>query len=1490
MKTSNLRKKIWFKVISLSMMQLFMLNSIVFAFDFQDSAYKNDNRNDYRDKFNSQVAMLNIPANSVIPMSKESTARDINDVSDVDYNLIIENLKGCDLKTKCAILKTVGCSELQAATRLTEKGYKADDVAKSLKEEGFDQEKVADAIETIIKKERNFSSQENVSKNTLKTSAEEEKGSEKEESEEYVEQGLALEKDKKERLEVNRQIDFIIEKEAERIIEKTIRDDALQRQVIEVVKLMLNEGKRGVVLFEVLKKSGFSNEKIISALLSVGVDLKEIISMFKQANISCEDIVKALFSSQSSYSAKEIYAALIACGYDDEEIISAFRISGIAANEILKISSELGRDMINVAKAMIKAGFSYTQIAKAYLLKAMKWTWDKSVDIINCAVKAFDAFITNISRKISSKEDLAYTLIVEDILNAGKVVIEDQNVMTSMFAIKKVANDFGVNLDGYNIGLETLKELENGAIINLDNNHWVTFAGVEKDMVTIIDNGEKKQISLFELKMRWDSNALLVNKNKSGLKNINDLKMRQIRGGRSANNAWKAIQREVGRERKDLTKPVDEYTGEAEELLGVDEYRGSSNFFAQMYVDGFDANVAMGEMNSGITATESTALATEGQFTDAFTNAAETPDEYSSAPATDELIEKVDGISEDIAEALNIDEYRSSSNFFAKLHVSSYDAVDMFVDGEVNYMKSMALAGEGKWEESWDTLCVAQYQFNGNASQVWMGLMSEDDAREVGKVVKPIITAVCTIIGGYLGGDEGAAIGAFVGTLCSSMFDYDMQQMAKNNNNVDGFNKGLGIYAKYAVISAAAAYCSSWLGGELGDWWSGGSEAAGGTAGGTTGGTAGGGATGGAVGGGTTSVGTSAGTGQVISAAVQQAVKQSLSSYVLTYGLDKAGVDDPYLRAAIIGIVGAYSGSQGWGVDTQSMVEGCLSNVAMEGIRELGEDQGWDPAITESLAAIVGTIVTSAVDAGFDTYAASNNNVTETGTDSAVTDSTEDESEPPAGGDIVLTDSTGTVNTFTNSFSNNMKNSAGDLCAKIASNIVVAVAEKNGAGPEVTQMLSYVAKSLTKDAVNAGLSENEKFTWSDVGKAAKEGQSALIVTGMRNYLVDQCGMTEEDATAVIYSAMVSADMSATNNNIGNENSNSLGLTLTNNLNSLVNGPGYEGNAYDRASYTNTFNTNAENLDNSVNNNGNSFISAYSNLKSEEVKGRQMSYSIETFDTMINAAETGVKQHLAKKQAEKQNIELAHNSLTGQQLIETFKNEEPGLHVYGDMDNNKPTMLLIHGAGGEPADFAFFVDTYQGEYNIVFYTYSQKDDLDQTSSNLIAEWGTFTSENGVENTVVVEHSFGQTVFRNAVINDGTGVFNNADSIALTPIYGGDAGAEGSSTGVAGVVTGVAGYGNTVNAVDPLGEKSQSLYSSNNLNLFNERVGSNNVIMIQGDTHSPNNSSSETFTNNWQNAFNSANISVSLEQTTTYSHTEALVSPIAREVFDDMLRNR
>ena len=538
---SGLTNKLWFKAIAFIVLQMFFLTQadISWAANYRErkstseSALNTQKLTDDRNKLSNDVLnsqmVLNQPAIPFISIEQGFSTLRPEHIGRIEATIQGLSMAGMDLTTILGTLKNSGFSMSESGFAAIKQGYSKHEIYKGLIDAGYDKTSVENLLGNILKTE-DEKKQDGVDTENMKTGPPEE---------EFTEEPSLLDKD-----EVIEPASGITElpvvANITDVIDKTLHESAVMDQTMAFVKLMINAGKRGTELIHTLKKAGLSNEKIISSLAQLGFSLKDIIAVFKEAGISCKEIIQSINNARLVFSDKDIYDALLRNGFSDKDIVSGFKAAGLSAAKILKIATDLRRDMVKVAKAMLDSGFSYGDVAKSYVLKAMKWTWDHSINIVNCAVHAVDAFLSNIGRKFTSKEDLAYELIVDDILRTGEVEIQNDDVMTSMLAIKKVAQKYGIDMQGYNLTLQSLLELQGKAIVHLDGDHWVSIVSIDGENVTIIDNGQKKVISITELNIRWDGNTLALNQESTEYDNLVDLQMRQIRGGRGW-NPFKAI-------------------------------------------------------------------------------------------------------------------------------------------------------------------------------------------------------------------------------------------------------------------------------------------------------------------------------------------------------------------------------------------------------------------------------------------------------------------------------------------------------------------------------------------------------------------------------------------------------------------------------------------------------------------------------------------------------------------------------------------------------------------------------------------------------------------------------------------------------------------------------------------------------------------------------------------------------------------------------------
>jgi hypothetical protein len=255
------------------------------------------------------------------------------------------------------------------------------------------------------------------------------------------------------------------------------------------------------------------NNTVVEVLDSVLQDKPIVSNVDIKTHSITNDLVKAQAQSQENQTSQPTYASMAGQGMPDNEIVNVLKEQGATSTDILKAATQAGSDMNEVANAMKEAGYSNKEIAQAYISKAMDWTAETTVDVVNCAAQSLAEMLSGQGNIVSTVE-LAYEVIASDIMQSGKVNIQDGQIMSSMSAIKDVAAEHGIELEGVNATITDLKNISGSSIAHLDNNHWVTVTEVKADAVTVIDNGKEVTMTKAEFASRWDGNLLTQDKSK----------------------------------------------------------------------------------------------------------------------------------------------------------------------------------------------------------------------------------------------------------------------------------------------------------------------------------------------------------------------------------------------------------------------------------------------------------------------------------------------------------------------------------------------------------------------------------------------------------------------------------------------------------------------------------------------------------------------------------------------------------------------------------------------------------------------------------------------------------------------------------------------------------------------------------------------------------------------------------------------------------------
>ena len=321
--------KLWFKIISFIVLEafLFTIADVSWAANYRqkkgskEAMMETQNTKDNRDKLSadalSDKLVLTQPAMPYMGFEQVVTKGQIESMPIIDTTISGLSIAGNDLPAIFTTLKNSGCSVAEAGFGAVRQGFNKKEIYHGLIKAGYDKEEVKQLLGGLLKAE------------------EEKKLKEKEAQEEKTGPPLSKDKDKQKEeeaqktkegiFEIPKVTEMPVEKEPAKLIEKTTKESAMLRQTVEFVRIMINEGKRGVELIKILKKAGLTNERIINSLAQMGFNLKDIITIFKEANLTCTEIVQSLHKAQVNYSNKEIYEALLKAGFTDKDIVAALK-------------------------------------------------------------------------------------------------------------------------------------------------------------------------------------------------------------------------------------------------------------------------------------------------------------------------------------------------------------------------------------------------------------------------------------------------------------------------------------------------------------------------------------------------------------------------------------------------------------------------------------------------------------------------------------------------------------------------------------------------------------------------------------------------------------------------------------------------------------------------------------------------------------------------------------------------------------------------------------------------------------------------------------------------------------------------------------------------------------------------------------------------------------------------------------------------------------
>ncbi|HRZ40782.1 MAG TPA: alpha/beta hydrolase, partial [Candidatus Omnitrophota bacterium] len=124
-----------------------------------------------------------------------------------------------------------------------------------------------------------------------------------------------------------------------------------------------------------------------------------------------------------------------------------------------------------------------------------------------------------------------------------------------------------------------------------------------------------------------------------------------------------------------------------------------------------------------------------------------------------------------------------------------------------------------------------------------------------------------------------------------------------------------------------------------------------------------------------------------------------------------------------------------------------------------------------------------------------------------------------------------------------------------------------------------------------------------------------------------------------------------------------------------------------------------------------------------------------------AADARLRDELHRAMAEFDRIEKKY----------TLKREfKPGLHMIGDFDDIRPTVILIHGGFSRPDAFERFAPYFREKFNIVIFAHDSAERLTRTGELFRADYERLLKGTSSKK-IVVTHSFGSTAFMRAMLD-------------------------------------------------------------------------------------------------------------------------------------------
>jgi hypothetical protein len=224
--------------------------------------------------------------------------------------------------------------------------------------------------------------------------------------------------------------------------------------------------------------------------------------------------------------------------------------------------------------------------------------------------------------------------------------------------------------------------------------------------------------------------------------------------------------------------------------------------------------------------------------------------------------------------------------------------------------------------------------------------------------------------------------------------------------------------------------------------------------------------------------------------------------------------------------------------------------------------------------------------------------------------------------------------------------------------------------------------------------------------------------------------------------------------------------------------------------------------------------------------------------------------------------------------------------------NKPVLLLLHGATDDPTEMMDIVKDCAGKYNVLLYAYNQHHNIEKLASHLVREVQTLKarirrSDHGrAANLTVVTYSYSAVIFRKAVLesNDST-LFSNCSVIQLVPPAGGSYLARKMANPVISFL--VSAFSKPSAATNPYGRIADELWGTAGNKRFFEVIDRERMytILVEHDPHCITNVANAELRSRYRNAIGSNIIVIPLS--TGVSHNYLPSHPAALKVLKELL---